>query len=187
MPGFTFRRVRRSDFPLLQRWLAEAHVSKWWNHEFSPEAIERDFGPGVDGAEPGEDYLVFMGGVAIGLIQFSRFEDYPDYVEEVEGVLPVPAGAVSIDYLIGDASLIGRGLGRAMLMAFVERIWVEQPTATCILVPVNSANIASWKALLAAGFHLAGRGEMEPDDLVHDWMHEILRLDRPWLNPGATG
>jgi aminoglycoside 6'-N-acetyltransferase len=134
MPGFTFRRVRRSDFPLLQRWLAEAHVSKWWNHEFSPEAIERDFGPGVDGAEPGEDYLVFMGGVAIGLIQFSRFEDYPDYVEEVEGVLPVPAGAVSIDYLIGDASLIGRGLGRAMLMAFVERIWVEQPTATCILV-----------------------------------------------------
>jgi aminoglycoside 6'-N-acetyltransferase len=178
MSAFTFRRVVRSDFPLLQRWLSNPHVARWWNHEFSPEAVERDFGPGVDGEEPGEDYLAFMGGEAIGLIQFSRFEDYPEYVAEVEDVLPVPAGAVSVDYLIGDVSLIGRGLGRAMLVAFVERIWVEEPTATCILVPVNSANVASWKALLAAGFHLAGRGEMEPDNPTDERMHEFLRLDR---------
>ncbi len=128
-----------------------------------------------------------MGGAALGLIQFLRFEDYPEYVEEVEDVVPVPAGAVSVDYLIGEAALIGRGHGRAMLTAFVERIWAEEPAATCVIVPVNSVNVASWKALLAAGFHLAGRGEMEPDNPLHEWMHEVLRLDRPGLSHVETG
>ncbi|MGF1668603.1 MAG: GNAT family N-acetyltransferase [Acidimicrobiia bacterium] len=184
MSGFTFRRVRRLDFPLLQRWLGEPHVARWWNHEFTPEAIEHDFGPGVDGEEPGEDYIAFADGEPLGLIQFSRFEDYPEYVEELEEVMAVPVGAVSVDYLIGDASRLGQGLGTAMLVAFVERIWTEEPAATCIVVPVNSTNVASWKMLLAAGFHLVARGEMEPDNPIDNWMHEVLRLDRPRSRQG---
>lgn len=179
MAGFTFRRVTRLDFPLLQRWLSEPHVARWWNHEFSPEAIERDFGPGVDGEEPGEDHLALLDGEPFGLIQFSRFDDYPEYIEELEAVIDVPPGAVSIDYLIGSSSGLGRGLGTAMLSAFVERIWAEERPAGCILVPVNSANVASWRALLAVGFRLVARGEMEPDNPLDDRMHEVLRLDHP--------
>ena len=39
-----FRRVTRLDFPLLASWLCQPRIARWWNHDFSPEAIERDFG-----------------------------------------------------------------------------------------------------------------------------------------------
>ncbi|TPW11645.1 MAG: GCN5-related N-acetyltransferase [Acidimicrobiaceae bacterium] len=48
MSAITFRRVIRADFPLLAGWLAEPHVARWWNHEFTTEAVERDFGQSAD-------------------------------------------------------------------------------------------------------------------------------------------
>ena len=91
----------------------------------------------------------------------------------------MPEGAVSIDYFIGEPTLVGRGLGAAMIRAFVERIWATNADASCVIVPVNSANIASWRALQSAGFRLVARGELEPDNPIDDRDHELLRIDRP--------
>jgi aminoglycoside 6'-N-acetyltransferase len=179
MVPMTFRRLTRDDFEMLAGWLAQPHVQRWWHHQFSAAAVERDFGPTVDGEEPAEDHVVALGGDPIGLIQYCRLHDYGDNVEELRPLIDVPAGAVSIDYLIGDPSLIGRGVGRAMITAFVERIWRTEAAATCVIVPVCSANVASWTALLRAGFTLVARGELEPDNPIDDPLHEILRLDRP--------
>ncbi|MGH9132813.1 MAG: GNAT family N-acetyltransferase, partial [Ilumatobacteraceae bacterium] len=123
MATFTFRRLTRADFPMLAGWLAEPHVARWWNHEFSAEAVERDFGPTADGVEPSEDHLVLLDGQPIGLIQYSLYAAYPEYVDELTPLLPVPDHAVTIDYLIGDPALTGRGVGTAMIGCFVERIW----------------------------------------------------------------
>jgi aminoglycoside 6'-N-acetyltransferase len=179
MAEIAFRRVTRDDFPLIGRWLAEPHVTRWWNHEFTPEAVERDFGPSVDGAEPSEDHLVQLDGHPIGLIQYSRYEDYPEYLAELAPHLDVPANAVSIDYLIGDPQHIGRGFGSRLIAAFVDHIWQTNEEATCIIVPVSSGNEASWRTLLRAGFRVVAQGELEPDNPVDDLRHEILRLDRP--------
>jgi aminoglycoside 6'-N-acetyltransferase len=56
----------------LARWLAEPHVHRWWTHEFSPEALERDFGDVIDGEEPAEDYDATLDGFDVGLIQYCR-------------------------------------------------------------------------------------------------------------------
>jgi aminoglycoside 6'-N-acetyltransferase len=175
---FTFQRLTRDDFGLLGRWLAEPHVARWWNHDPSPEAVEGDFGDTVDGLEPAEDYLAIIDGTPVGLIQYCLFNDYPEYVDEMADVYPVGDGAASIDYLIGDPTRVGEGLGTAMIAQFVARVWAET-TATHIVVPVNSANTASWRALLKAGFRLVARGELEPDNPTDDRMHEVLRIDRP--------
>lgn len=177
MAALDFRRLTRDDFDRLGEWLAEPHVSRWWAHDHTPEAVERDFGPGVDGAEPGEDHVVLLDGDPIGLIQFARLADYPEYTAELGSVIEVPARAVTIDYLIGDPELVGRGLGPAMIAAFCERVWTT--SASCILVPVNSANVASWRALVKAGFEVVARGELDPDNPADGRMHEVLRLDRP--------
>jgi aminoglycoside 6'-N-acetyltransferase len=176
---FEFRRLTRADFELVAHWLAAPHVARWWNHEFTPEALERDFGTSADGGEPSEDHLVLRDGEPIGLMQFARYRDYPEYADELAEVLTVPDGAVSIDYLIGDVALTGRRVGTAMIAAFVDGIWKAHPEATCVVVPVSSANHASWKALRAAGFHLAARGELDPDNPIDDRRHEIMWLDRP--------
>ena len=66
----------------------------------------------------------------------------------------------------------------AMLAAFTRLIWEREPDITHLVVPVNSANVASWRGLLNAGFRLVARGEMEPDNPTDGPDHEILRIDR---------
>ncbi|MGI5493621.1 hypothetical protein [Microtetraspora malaysiensis] len=56
---------------------------------------------------------MFLDGRPLGLVQWSRYADYPDHVTELAALTPVPEGAVSIDYLIGDPAQVGRGLGPA--------------------------------------------------------------------------
>jgi aminoglycoside 6'-N-acetyltransferase len=175
----TFRRLTRDDFPLLGRWLAEPHVARWWNHEPDPAALERDFGDAIDGVEPSEDLVVLLDDEPVGLVQYSRFADYPGEEEEMAAVYPVPPGATTIDYLIGDPAATGRGLGRRIIGALVARVWAGHPDVTCIVVPVASANEASWRALLGAGFRRVGRGRLTPDNPADDGWHEVLRIDRP--------
>ena len=81
--------------------MAEPHVARLWNHEFSAEAIECDFGPTIDGAEPSEDHLALIDGQPIGLVQYSHYADYPEYLDELAPFVEVPDRAVSIDHLIG--------------------------------------------------------------------------------------
>jgi aminoglycoside 6'-N-acetyltransferase len=182
---FRFRRLTRADFGLLAGWLAAPHVHEWWYHEVTPEALEDDFGDAIDGVEAGEDWVAEVDGEPIGLVQYSRFADYPAYVAEMAGVYPVGDGAASIDYLIGDLERVGRGVGSAMIAAFVGFVWNHDPTTTHLVVPVNSANERSWRALERAGFQWVARGEMEPDNPAHGRLHEIFRLDRPSVTSGV--
>lgn len=182
---FTFERLRRDQFGLLAAWLAEPHVARWWNHDPSLQAVEDSFGDVVDGAEPAEDYVVLLDSQPIGLIQYCRFHDYPEYAAEMDPVYPVSSTAASIDYLIGDPLNVRRGVGTAMIQAFVERIWADEPDVDHIVVPVNRANVASWRALEKAGFRVVACGEINPDNPIDGRLHEILRADRP--HSGTSG
>ena len=73
----TFRPLTLADLPMLTVWLKEPLVARWWSHETSAEAVERDFGPSVRGEEPGEDLVVCLDGQPIGLLQRSLIADYP--------------------------------------------------------------------------------------------------------------
>lgn len=59
----------------------------------------------------------------------------------------------SIDYLIGDASYLRRGLGRQIILALSEMIRL-QADARRIVVQPDAANAASRAALLSCGFTL---------------------------------
>ncbi|MEV0596949.1 GNAT family N-acetyltransferase [Nonomuraea cavernae] len=175
----TWRRLDERDFPMLREWLRQPHVARWWNHETSMEAVERDFGPVARGEEPSEDLLALLDGRPLGLVQRSRLADYPGYLAELAPIVDVPEGAVTIDYLIGDPHQVGRGLGTAMIRSIVERTWAELPEATCVLVPVSAANRASWRALEKAGLRRIAVGDLEPDNPIDDPVHFLYRVDRP--------
>lgn len=176
---FTWRHLREDDFPLLRHWLMQPHVARWWNHETSPEAVERDFGPTARGAEPNEDLLVLRDGAAFGLVQRCLLADEADYLNELRAVVEVPAGAMTIDYLIGEASDTGRGLGPQMIRAVIEQTWADHPGASCILVPVSAANRASWRALEKAGMRRVAQGPLRPDNPIDGPDHVFYRVDRP--------
>lgn len=93
----TWRPLVSADLPLLADWLREPQVARWWNHESSAEAIERDFGPSVRGEEPGEDLVVSLEGRPVGLVQRSVIRDYPEDFLEFDAIVDVPEGAVELD------------------------------------------------------------------------------------------
>lgn len=183
--ALTFRPLTRDDFPLLTTWLEEPRVKRWWNHETNPEAVERDFGPGTRGEEPGEDLVVLLGDRPIGLLQRSVIRDYPEEYARFSAHVDVPPGAVELDYLIGDPDLRGRGLGTRLIRAAVADTWNAHPGAQAVLITVNAANVASWRAVEKAGLTFLTEGDMPPDNPIDDPLHRIHRIDRPAHNsPG---
>jgi aminoglycoside 6'-N-acetyltransferase len=178
VPSIAFRPLQRQDYPLLARWLAEPLVARWWNHETSPEAIERDFGACVDGREATEVVLATVADRPFGLIQRYPIQAYPEYLEELTAVCAVPPHALSIDYLIGEPGARGRGLGAEMIAAFVSDSWARYPDARDVIVPVSALNRASWRTLEHAGFERIAEGELEPDNPADPRDHVIYRLRR---------
>ena len=111
----TWRHLVADDLPMLGRWLAEPGVRRWWNHDSSPEGVERDFGPSVRGEEAGEDLVVCIDGRPVGLVQRAVISDYPEDLAEFPRLVEVHDGAVEIDYLLGEPGVRGRGLGPRMI------------------------------------------------------------------------
>lgn len=186
MPGgvspdspITLHPLSRTEFGMLAQWLAEPLVAKWWNHETSAAAVERDYGPAVDGREPSSVLIAELEGRPFGLIQHYPIAAYADYLAELESLCEVPGGAVSVDYLIGVADLRGRGLGTRMIATCLERIWVNGPEVAAVVLPVHVDNRASWRALERAGFRRVAQGELKPDNPRHSRDHHVYRLDRP--------
>lgn len=161
--GFTFRPLARDDFSRLAIWLAAPHVHRWWREDPDPAAIESRYGPGVDGTDPGEAFVVERDGQPIGLIQRYRFDDNPAWRDSLR-VAGTPSDAAGLDYLIGEESRLGQGLGPALLSQFLADTWVRYPDVSAVVVNVDPANRRSWRALEKVGFQRAWSGEIESDD-----------------------
>ena len=179
MGDLQLRPLRRADFPLLAAWLATPHVARWWNHETSAAAIERDFGLVVDGVDPAAVFIAGIDGRPFGLVQRHAFADSPEWQAEMAAVVDVPDGALSVDYFVGEPALLRRGLGAAMVAEAVRGGWTAHPGAPAVIVAVSQANVASWRLLERAGLRRIATGEMTPDNPIDDRAHVIYRIDRP--------
>jgi len=113
-----FRPLRRQDFPLLHKWLAEPYVKEWWNDNLDMKGIEDKYGPRVDGIEPSYVFIILYQKEPIGLIQWYRWIDYPDHAQQL-GALADEAG---IDLAIGEIKMLGQGLGVTIIQDFINQI-----------------------------------------------------------------
>ena len=179
----TFRPLTRNDLPMLARWLAEPLVARWWS-ENPPHRVEEDFGRHLH--DDRTEYLVVrVGGRDVGMLQRYEIAAVPSDVDELTAAgVDVPDGAWSIDYLIGEPEVRGRGVGPVMVAAAVAEIWTRHPAATCVIVPVNIANRRSWGTLLRAGFQRLADVELDPDNPGDSRTHVVCRLDRPVAGGG---
>jgi aminoglycoside 6'-N-acetyltransferase len=177
MSSYSFRPIARSDFPMLCGWLVQPHVLRWWADDATQEGVEADYGGVIDGTEPCEVFIAHRDGAAIGLAQRLQLSAYPSYADEIRQSVPVPPGAWSIDYLVGEGNATGRGWGAELVAAFTRRLWLDEATAACIIVPVHADNRFSWRALERSGYTRIATGLLEPDNPADNRKHYLYRSD----------
>lgn len=175
---FVYRPLSRDDFPRLSEWLARPHVQEWWQHDPSPASVEEDFGPGVDGLDPVEYFLVSIDGNECAFIQSCQLHDEDEWWSALQ-VISAPRDAFTVDYFIADPSLVGHGLGTAMIGEFLADRWSRYPDATCSIVDVDPANLPSWRALEKNGYRAVWEGELDLSDPRDQGPCRVYLLERP--------
>ena len=144
------RLLSDADVPVVESWLNSEHVKKFfdvpgvcsideWMYEIKNR--EGDFQFLTHLIAAWDDY-------PIGFCQYYKCADS----DEDWGALPLE-GAYCIDYLIGEKSYLGKGLGKEILAKLVERIF-SLPNAACVVGDIDTDNKISEKTLLASGFTL---------------------------------
>ncbi|GIG61103.1 hypothetical protein Lfu02_54750 [Longispora fulva] len=154
------RPLTRADFPALLRWLRADHVRAWWpNVPAALDAVERKYGPRVDGVSATRVFVIEVDGVPAGIVQCYRHADYPVWEKDV-GL----AGAAGLDYLVGEPDQLGRGVGAAAIGAAVPVAAALYPEVSQVVAVPQAANRGSCRALERAGFTLVAVRDLESDD-----------------------
>jgi RimJ/RimL family protein N-acetyltransferase len=155
-----FRPLTPEDEQLLDEWLRRDHVQRWWRDEKAADHVYDD--------EPGEHYIMLVDGRPVGMIQTYLVSDYPDW----DAVVEMGEGVAGVDLLVGEAELVGRGVGPRVLDAFVREVVFARPETDAVCATVEEENRRSWRAFEKAGF--AHVRDVEEDGLPH----RLMRRDR---------
>ncbi|MEO1771920.1 GNAT family N-acetyltransferase [Candidatus Enterococcus ferrettii] len=145
------RLLEDSDLSLVEGWLNAEHVRRWYEIPDMGITID-DWLAEINQRHDAFTWLTYLivswQGQPIGLCQYYKCSDS----DEDFGTLPLK-GTYGIDYLIGEDSFVGKGLGKRMIGLLVEQIF-RFTDAERVTADIDPENKASEKALLACGFIL---------------------------------
>lgn len=155
-----FTRVTRADLAVLHAWFARAHVAEWWGAPGSREEIEAEFDPeGVDDTMV-QHFIASDAGGPIGFIQSYVAGNagkgwWPDETDP---------GVRGIDQFLAEASELNRGLGTAMVRAFVAQLFGDS-AVTRIQTDPRPTNARAIRCYEKAGFRRVGEVDT-PDGIA---------------------
>jgi aminoglycoside 6'-N-acetyltransferase len=162
--------LARSDFPLLQKWLAATHVTIWWNEPFDLASLEAKYGPGIDGREPVHVYLIELDCVPIGWIRWYRWRDFPNHANQ----LGADRRSAGFDFAIGEIEMTGRGLGPAVIRQFGTKYIFASGDVDAIVADPEVSNLHSVSAFKKAGFNLVRKVQL----IGEDFERHVVRWNR---------
>jgi RimJ/RimL family protein N-acetyltransferase len=155
------RPMELGDLALVERWLGEPHVARWYLAGSSLDAELEDVRRSVTGAEPVHMYVVLLDGEPVGWCQWYACQVDPAWAADI-GAGPDDCG---IDYAIGDRARVGHGVGTELIAALVALVRGTRP-GCAIMADPDAENAASRRVLEKNGFELVAVKPMasEPTD-----------------------
>src|SRR5438067_11344677 len=127
----------------MRRWLLEPHVRRWWDdgvHDPYPDAELDHYRDAIRGLDRTYRYVAWLGDRPIGMLQHYLIDDHSDYAR----TLALGERAVGVDIFIGEADLIGRGHGPAMLRQFLRDVALPfHGTNVCVSDPRPATRVRS--------------------------------------------
>ena len=140
------RPLEEGDVPLVALWLNRDPLREWFGdpEDWLSEIREREGRFSFL-----HHFVALLGEDPVGFCQYYRCADAD---EEVYRSFP-REGTYSVDYGLGDAACLGKGLGRELVRCLSERV-LSLPDARRIVVAPDRENEASRRTLLRCGFVL---------------------------------
>jgi aminoglycoside 6'-N-acetyltransferase len=149
----TLRRLRdrADDHELIVAWRNRPHVREWWDPDDPPltvEAAMAEFREAADPSHPTVTCIIEQSGNPVGYLQFYPWDGEREYLEEVG--LTLPAGAWGLDIFIGEAGLLGQGLGSQAVRLISDHLFAEE-NATAVALATEAGNTRAQAAYVRAG------------------------------------
>lgn len=138
--SFDFRPLASADLETLHRWLNAPHAKHWFGGGRTIASVHEEYSEYIHPDQPIRAYIIEHAGRPIGLLNWERMGDSPDFQKTYEVDDP---NSVNCDMLIGEVDAAHRGQGAAMLRQFLQRIvFVDQHLTCCVIDPVPDNAIA---------------------------------------------
>jgi RimJ/RimL family protein N-acetyltransferase len=154
-----FRPLAADDLRLVHDWLGRDHVRRWWGDPGTYADVVDHYLPAIEGRDPTDLYAITADETPVGLIQTYLVVDYPQHAALVD----VDEQTAGLDLFIGEAALVGRGLGSEVIRLFVDGVvFARAATRSCVADP-DVRNTASIRSFENAGF-LRVRDFHDPND-----------------------
>ena len=161
MTEIASRPLERGDLIQMREWLELPHVREWWDEY---DDVEGHYLPRIEGDDPCRVFLILLDGEPVGMIQTYLVGDDRD-----EWPSEIGSDEAGVDLFIGEAELIGSGLGPRAIRRFVEEIVFADARVTACIADPDARNTRSLRAFEKAGFERAGeftRPDEPPQVLV---------------------
>ena len=168
---FTFRPLAASDLPMLREWLLRPHVAAWWGEAETVEELRRHYVDHAGDPNATQAYIALAADQPVGFIQRYVVKDAGGGWWEDE----TDPGARGIDQFLAHPDRLGRGLGRAMIRAFLRKTF-EDAAVTVVQTDPSPANIRAIRCYEAAGFARVGIVQTPDGEAL------LMRCARPF-NP----
>ncbi len=125
------------------------------------EAVRKKYSAAIDDPEPStRRHVILTDGTPVGLIQYTRLEQVPEYAASIG---EVERGGAGIDLFIGEVRRVSNGLGSRVLDAYAREVVFADPEVTRAIGAPHPENGRSCRAFEKAGFTRA-RDVMAPDE-----------------------
>ena len=151
--------LTREHLSSLVQWLNTPHVAQWWSdgQTWDEATVTKKYASYVECYkinESGEKrpifpFIIEYQGAAIGYIQYYNVRDFErESFDAIQQYLPPSCAA--LDFFIGDAAFLGKGLGKTALVQFLQE-HIFNNFSTCYVDP-EKENKAVLRTYEKAGF-----------------------------------
>ena len=147
----SFKPLGTSDLAMLHEWLHRPHVSQWWGDPGTYAEVEHDYLPYTTEESTTRGYIALFENEPIGFIQSYVVMGSGNGWWEQE----TDPGARGIDQFLSNPEQLGRGLGSAMVNAFVDQLF-QDPVVTKVQTDPSPDNERAIRSYRRAGFVAVG-------------------------------
>jgi aminoglycoside 6'-N-acetyltransferase Ib len=152
---FSFRPLALSDVAELHAWLQRPHVAEWWHDAGTLQELMEEYAASIAQQAPSRPYFALADGAPIGYIQWyqpTAFHHEGWWLDEHD------PGVRGIDQFLAFPEHLNRGIGSAMIRAFVAELFSD-PHVTRIQTDPDRTNARAIRCYEKAGFMAAGEVE----------------------------